>query len=256
MVSVIIAFFVLHWYLAAVSQTFFLHRYSAHGLFTMSKFWERVFYFLAFVFQGSSFLNPRAYAVMHRMHHAYSDTDKDPHSPRFFNEVFSLMWHTKQVYQDIVYRDGPVERRFDKNFPEWPVLDFIADSSVIRIFWGFSYVIFYYFFAPSPWFYLLLPIHFVMGPVHGALVNWCGHKYGYRNYDLEDDSTNAFAVDLFCLGECFQNNHHKFPSRANFATRPLEFDATYRVIKFFKTLGIIKMKRVNKEDEDTAWCES
>jgi len=253
MVSIIILFFILHWYLSAVSQTFFLHRYASHRVFTLSKFWERFFYFLTFVFQGASFLNPRAYAILHRMHHAYSDTEKDPHSPRFFPDIFSLMWHTKQVYQDIVYSRTTIEKRFDKNYPEWPVLDFIADSYAVRILWGFAYFCFYYFFAPSPWFYLLLPVHFLMGPVHGAIVNFAGHKYGYRNYNVGDDSTNTFAVDLVCLGECFQNNHHKFPARANFATKPFEFDATYYVIKFFNKLGILKLKRL-EEENDHGWA--
>eukprot|EP01036_Dinobryon_divergens_P038408 gene38408-50429_t len=31
--------------------------------------------------EGSSFLSPRAYAILHRMHHAFSDTKRDPHSP-------------------------------------------------------------------------------------------------------------------------------------------------------------------------------
>ena len=39
--------------------------------------------------------------------------------------------------------------------------------------------------------YLLLPVHFVMGPIHGAIVNWCGHKYGYRNFDTTRDDSRA-----------------------------------------------------------------
>jgi stearoyl-CoA desaturase (delta-9 desaturase) len=42
----------------------------------MSKFWERFFYLFAYITQGSSYLSPRAYAILHRMHHAYTDTEK------------------------------------------------------------------------------------------------------------------------------------------------------------------------------------
>jgi stearoyl-CoA desaturase (delta-9 desaturase) len=48
-------------------------------MFTMSKAWEKFFYILSWIFQGSSYLSPRAYGIMHRMHHAYADTEKDPH---------------------------------------------------------------------------------------------------------------------------------------------------------------------------------
>ena len=75
---VIIIFFIIHWYISLFSQTFLMHRYAAHGAFKMSKFWERFFYVFAFVTMGSSYLSTRAYATMHRMHHAFADTPKRP----------------------------------------------------------------------------------------------------------------------------------------------------------------------------------
>ena len=80
---IILLFLILHWYLSLFGQTFFLHRYSAHKMFTMNKFWEKFFYVFSWIAQGSSYLNARAYAILHRMHHAYSDTEKDPHTPHF-----------------------------------------------------------------------------------------------------------------------------------------------------------------------------
>ena len=70
----ILIFFVVHWYLSLFVQTFYLHRYAAHKMFTMNPFWEKAFYLLTYTAQGSSFLSPRAYAILHRMHHAFSDT--------------------------------------------------------------------------------------------------------------------------------------------------------------------------------------
>ena len=58
-----------------------------------------------------------------------------------------------------------------------------------------------------------------MGPLHGAIVNWCGHKYGYANFDNQDKSKNTTPVDFLMLGELFQNNHHKFPNSPNFAKK-------------------------------------
>ena len=42
----IIIFFVSHWYLSLFVQTMFLHRYASHQMFTMSKGWEKIFFFL------------------------------------------------------------------------------------------------------------------------------------------------------------------------------------------------------------------
>src|SRR5580700_7795451 len=68
---VIAIFFILHWEAAVFFQSFFLHRYGAHRQFEMSPRTERVFYFLTWLVQGSSFLSPRGYAILHRLHHAY-----------------------------------------------------------------------------------------------------------------------------------------------------------------------------------------
>jgi stearoyl-CoA desaturase (delta-9 desaturase) len=100
---VLLLFFVAHWYLSLFAQTFFLHRYAAHRMFTMSWGWERFFYVFTYVAQGSSFLSPRAYGIMHRLHHAYADTEHDPHSPGFSRNLFDMMWKTKTIYNDILH---------------------------------------------------------------------------------------------------------------------------------------------------------
>src|SRR5688572_14827284 len=64
----VLAVLAAHWYLSLFTQTFFHHRYAAHRMFTMKKGVEKFFYLLSFVFQGASYLSPRAYGIMHRMH--------------------------------------------------------------------------------------------------------------------------------------------------------------------------------------------
>jgi len=209
----------------------------------MNKFWERVFYALTIVTQGASFLNPRAYAIMHRMHHAYSDTEKDPHSPHFFKDVWHMTMHTKDIYINYVDHKVEPDKAFQGNYPEWKLIDRIGDSWIVRILFGVLYVLFYVKFATSPWMYALLPIHFFMGPIHGAIVNWCGHKYGYRNYDNHDHSKNSLPLDFLLLGELFQNNHHKSPNSINFAKKWFEFDPTYPVIWVLNKLRVIRITR-------------
>lgn len=241
-------FFVGHWFSSLFCQTFFLHRYAAHQMFTMSKFWERWFYIMTFISQGSSYLSARAYAVMHRMHHAYSDTERDPHSPHFFKSVLAMMWHTKKIYADLVTKKMRPGDNFEQNVPDWKRFDKFADYS--RLFWVAFYIIFYTFFATAWWMYLLLPVHFLMGPIHGAIVNWCGHKYGYVNYkDTDDHSKNSLPFDFVTLGELFQNNHHKFPARPNFATKLFEFDPTYPIIKIMHWLRVVRLEGNQKRND-------
>src|SRR5688572_19516989 len=136
---IILTFFFAHWFLSLFCQTFFLHRYSSHKMFTMSKGWERFFYFLTFLFQGASFLNPRAYAIMHRMHHAYSDTEKDPHSPHFMKDVWGLMMKTKKIYADFVKYKTEPEPAFVGGYREWKTVDAVADAWVVSIAFGVAY---------------------------------------------------------------------------------------------------------------------
>lgn len=212
-------------------------------MFSTSKFWERTFYFLTYITQGASFLNPRAYAIMHRMHHAYSDTEKDPHSPHFFKDVFEMMWTTRKIYNDYVKHLREPDNEFKGNYPEWPLIDRIGDSWPSRLGFVLFYIAFYAIFATQWWMFLLLPIHFLMGPVHGATVNWCGHKYGYSNFNNGDHSKNSTPLDFFMLGELFQNNHHKFPNSANFAKRWFELDPVYPMMKIMHWTRIIRLRK-------------
>jgi stearoyl-CoA desaturase (delta-9 desaturase) len=234
-------FFVIHWQLSVFMQSFFLHRYGAHRQFTMSKRTERVFHFLTWFVQGSSYLNPRAYAIMHRMHHAFSDTPRDPHSPIHQPNFFKMMWRTKKMYDDIHVGRGSFDARFDGGYPSWPLLDDKLATMPMAIAWGLLYTAIYVAFATHWALFLLLPFHWLLGPVHGAIVNWAGHKVGYRNYASEDHSRNTLVVDVLTMGELFQNNHHKWGQSPNFAVRWFELDPAYQVMRVLAWIGVIDM---------------
>lgn len=244
----ILVLFGTHWVSSIFFQTFFLHRYASHKQFTMSKGWERFFHLCTYFAQGSSYLSARGYAILHRMHHAYSDTPKDPHSPENHSNAFTMMWATKHRYDAFAYRREEPEARFEKDIPDWPALDRVSQNWAARLAWMGAYTAFYAFFATQWWMWLLLPAHFLMGPIHGAIVNWCGHRYGYRNFDSDDVSRNTLVFDFVTMGELFQNNHHKYAMRSNFAVRWFEVDPTYQVMRVMNLLGIIKLKPMTKLD--------
>ena len=95
----ILLFFALHWFFSLFFHSFFLHRYASHKMYNTSKGQEKTFYFLNWFFQGSSFLVPCAYAVMHRVHHTYSNTEQDPHSPHFAKDVIGMMMKTVAIFR-------------------------------------------------------------------------------------------------------------------------------------------------------------
>ena len=80
-----------------------------------------------------------------------------------------------------------------------------------------------------------------MGPIHGMVINWFAHKYGEVNFETGNTSKNLFKVDLLMLGEGYHNNHHKYPSRTNFAVKRGEFDPVYPVIYLLNRWKIIRV---------------
>lgn len=224
-----LTFFIAHWYLSLFCQSFFLHRYASHRMFSLTPFWEKFFYVLTFIAQGTSFLNPKAYGYMHTLHHQNSDQEGDPHSPHQSKNLFDMMWKTFKYYESLINNPKQVPVSF-KGI-EWRSFDRFADSWIVRLSWIPIYTAFYFYFAPNKYFLFLVPIHAMMGPIHGMIVNWCGHKYGYRNYSIKDHSKNTLPLDFLMMGELYQNNHHRFGMDLNFAKRWFEIDLTYLAMK-------------------------
>jgi stearoyl-CoA desaturase (delta-9 desaturase) len=239
----ILIIFICHWYISLFVQTFFLHRYASHQMFKMKPMTEKVFFIITWLAQGSSFLHPAAYALMHRKHHEHSDTEKDPHSPVSFNSWIKFMYQTADEYSTFIKKVNNRQYK-DKSLPRWELIEKMGDTHTSRISFGVFYFLLYLYFAPTYWLLLLVPIHILMGPIHGFIVNWFGHKHGYRNFKkLYDNSKNTLFIDFLMLGELYQNNHHKFPTKSNFAFRWFEIDFGYFVIKLLDKLRIIRLLR-------------
>ena len=229
----IIIFVAVLWYGGLFFQSFFLHRYAAHQVFTMSKTMERITFVLTWIFQGPSYLSAYGYGIMHRMHHAYTDTEKDPHSPSHDANLFAMMWKTKTIYQEINTQQVDVDPRFTKNVPQWKGFDLFASSRFSRVLWITAYILFFAFFVTSWWQWFLLPVTFLMAPI-----------YGYVNYTMKNTSKNLFRFDFLMMGEGYHNNHHKHASRANFGVKWYEIDVTYVIIKVLDALGFIHLKPI------------
>ena len=130
----ILIFFIAHWYLSLAVQTLFLHRYAAHGYYSLSPRGEKLGYWLNLLFQGSSYLSPYAYGILHKAHHSYSDTKKDPHSPNQHETPVSMMLHTATEYMDIFNKKHELNDVFKPHVTEWRRFDIIASSWRVRVF--------------------------------------------------------------------------------------------------------------------------
>ena len=188
-------------------------------------------------------LDPKAWACMHRLHHMYSDTELDPHSPKVYG-VFGVAPQQLYSYENVLKNLIRKNSKFTKIVSDisfevsilnrkklWilPYLLHLATGIVIGVATG-SFILGSVYF-----------IGIMSHPIQGWMVNALAHKYGYRNFATKDESTNNWLVSFLVFGEGYQNNHHARPKRANFAIRRNEFDFGYGLCLLSQKMGLLKL---------------
>lgn len=173
------------------------------------------------------------WVAVHRKHHAFVETEKDPHSPEILG-IGYMLTHGPEVYAK-AYREHPeVVTKYGRGTPDdWferlctqaPRLGIIALGIVEVALFG----------APglAIWGAQML----AMPLLASSLVNGLGHHSGYRNFEVPDASTNVLSLGLIAGGEELHNNHHAFPSSARFSLRWFEFDIGWMYIRVLSALN-------------------
>jgi len=223
-------FFISGW----LGITLCFHRFLTHGSFKAPD-WLRytLTFFSVLAFQGGPF----DWVGTHRIHHAESDTDKDPHTPNHGFSWSHMLWMFPKK------PEGLDPRRFVPDLMADPVMVFID-----RFFWVPQVVlggILYY-------------IGHTIGGSHEALawvlwgvgfrtvvvwhvtwsVNSAAHTWGYQDFDTGDRSTNCWWVAWLSGGEGWHNNHHQDPKSASHGMRPGQIDMTYWIIVVLSWMGL------------------
>ena len=238
------AVFLATYSLNVLTITLGYHRGLAHGALT---FRPRVRALLLVGGNWVTGLDPKAWVVMHRMHHAFSDTPADPHSP----SNVGLLGIGREQLRSYERTLRGLLRRDPTYTAHARDLDFDVSALNRRKLWMLPYVlhaaIAIALVAVGGW---LLGACYFLGmmshPVQGGLVNALGHSVGGRNFDTKDDSRNNHVVAWLVGGEGFQNNHHRFPSSARFSYRRSEVDPGYFAARVLEALGLLTIdaKRV------------
>ena len=193
------------------------HRFLTHKSFKLNKYWE-IFCTIcgSLAFTGSSI----GWVGVHRQHHRYSDRPGDPHSP--------VQHGVKMLIANY---------DFDAN--KWAVRSLITDKFhvflhryyfALLLGWlAFWLVI----FGISAAFYIVL-IPAVISVWISTISNYMNHRWGYRNYDTTDKSTNNWINAIFTFGEGWHNNHHARPGSYTFKKNWWEIDLGAIVIDFIR----------------------
>lgn len=232
-VLLFIAFYVYH----LLGVTVGYHRLLAHRSFKCPKFVE---YFLVIGGYLAFESSPIWWATLHRAHHRYTETELDPHSPRFGNAHAYMGWifgkhypeHLNPKLQAPDLVNDPLYRLLERN-NNWHT-SHLTNTAI-----GFgSRLILWAIFG---WEVAAISVAAGLAVQQVPfIVNLFCHKpvLGYKNFDTADDGTNVPFLALVCLGDNWHNNHHAYPGCARAGLRWYEFDISWLTIK---TLSMLKL---------------
>jgi stearoyl-CoA desaturase (delta-9 desaturase) len=229
--SAFLLFLFMSWVTGGIGICLCYHRLLTHQSFRAPKFLE---YLLTFCGVLSSEGGPINWVARHRIHHAFSDTEKDPHSPRmgfWWSHMFWLFKHKPILDNYELY--SPYAQDLAKD----PFHRFLNSThGLYPILLGFAL----YFWGGLPFLVWGLFLRTVFVYHVTWFVNSATHKWGYKSYALSDDSRNLWWVALLSFGEGWHNNHHAFQRSARHGLKFWEFDQTYLTIKLLSFLKLAK----------------
>lgn len=200
------------------------HRLLSHNSFKVSRAIRLTLAYLGCLGgQGS----PIFWAALHRgLHHPYSDTAKDLHSPIHG-------WWTAYFGWQIKFRP--------EQLPFRAALDLQRDRGLLFLHRNYYYVIWGSVLVAailSPEFALFgLVVPMVLAIHTENAVNLFCHvpKMGYRNFLLDDNSQNIWWLGYFGFGQGWHNNHHAHPERSNYGrVKWFEWDPTTPLIAMIR----------------------
>lgn len=234
---VAVAVFVAGYALNIFYITVFYHRGLTHRALTLKPWVQR---WVAWSGPWVTGIDPKAWVCMHRLHHRHSDTALDPHSP-IHQGVFGVALGQLRSYEkalrgllkmETAYTSVVSDLKFGVGYLNrekiwWaPYFLHLAIGVSVGLFLGQPLAGIAYFLG------------MMSHPVQGWMVNSLAHKYGYRNFPTDDNSKNNRLVSWLVVGEGYQNNHHAYPSRSNFAIKPGEVDPGYWLSRAAIALGL------------------
>lgn len=202
--------------LVTIGPTVTYHRLLSHRSFKAPMWFERLGSIIGCIGGISS---PLAWVAIHREHHRYTDTDKDPHCPD--NRFFRVQFWSMLSKPSLRYVPDLIKSKFQIRLHEWYWVLNIGIISILSFF-GMGFVLTCYF----------VPVFLVWHG--GSLVNTINHMFGYRSFETKDNSKNNLLTGYLVSGEGWHNNHHHDPKNPRFGKNWWEFDLGWQLIKIIQ----------------------
>jgi stearoyl-CoA desaturase (delta-9 desaturase) len=235
---VVVTLATTHVTIAAV--TIFLHRQQAHRALDLHPIVGHFFRFWLWLTTG---MVTKEWAAIHRKHHAKVETPDDPHSPQQWG-INKVLWDGVSLYKAEAKNVETLNRYGHGTPDDWLERHIYAPRNAHGI--ALLFVINVVLFGPIG--ITIWAVQMAWIPLFAAgVINGIGHYWGYRNYEVQDASTNIVPWGVIIGGEELHNNHHTFPSSAKLSSKRWEFDIGWLYIRTLETIGLARVKKIPPE---------
>jgi len=197
----LISSFIWWFFLSSAVISAGYHRYFSHRSFKAPVWYEYLVLSLGPLSGSGSVLG---WVGVHRLHHNHSDTEKDPHSPKY-QPVWRVLTSTFKVP---AIRPRHVTDLLKNKRVMW----FHKNHRDIR----FCTFLFGLTFLPFEWFLVLLIAPMVYGYIGFGLLNTLCHRH--------ENVSNSWIANILTGGEGWHANHHAKPMDWQIGKRWYEWD--------------------------------
>lgn len=232
-----------NWIVGSLGVGLGWHRLLTHRSFKAPKWIE----YVTSIFATMSMQDPPdKWIATHRMHHAFTDTDKDPHSIRpgfWWAQIGWVLWGTAQDHDAATMRKYVPDLLRDRGhvlISRFFYVPIIVSAAILFAIGGWQMVVWGVF------------VRVVVGWHTTWFVNSLAHMYGQRPHDTGDLSTNNWFVAILTFGEGWHNNHHMSANSARHGLEWYQFDMNWITIRLLEKLGLATDVRVFEPQKELA----
>jgi len=232
---VVLTLALTHVTIAAV--TIFLHRAQAHRGLDLHPVVSHFFRFWLWLTTG---MVTKEWVAIHRKHHAFVETENDPHSPQT-RGIRTVLLQGTELYRAEAKNKETLEKYGAGTPDDW------LERNVYEPFsWqGVGLMMVVNLILCGPIGLTIWAVQMAWIPITAAgIINGLGHYWGYRNFSTEDASTNVVPWGIIIGGEELHNNHHAYGTSAKLSSRWYEFDLGWAYIRGLECLGLAKVRKV------------
>ncbi|PYN78213.1 MAG: hypothetical protein DMD96_22190 [Candidatus Rokuibacteriota bacterium] len=215
---------------AVIATSVYLHRTLAHRALAVHPLADLLFRIVLWLTTGQ---RRQEWVAVHRKHHAFTDREGDPHSPRLLG-----LWRVQLLnayYYQREARNRDTIRKFAPDLAEDRLDRAVFSKGIVGPGLGTALLCLLLGIGPGLIAALAHAVLYVV--VLAPLINGVGHWRGAQNFT--NTAYNSAVLAWVTGGESLHNNHHAEPRAPKFSVRRIEFDPSWLVIRALAAVKLV-----------------